>query len=136
MLLVTLGGLFVVSALIGVIATGLDSRIEELRKGRSVVLEEDHTLILGWSDTVFTILSELEIANESRKKPSAVVLAERDKVEMDDLIREKVRPKRTRVISRSGSPIDLGDLAHGAARAGALDRRPRRPRTTRNPTPR
>src|SRR4051812_4700240 len=43
MLLVTLGGLFVVSALIGVIATGLDSRIEELRKGRSVVLEEDHT---------------------------------------------------------------------------------------------
>ena len=111
MLLVTLGGLFVVSALIGVIATGLDARIEEMRKGRSVVLEEDHTLILGWSDTIFTVLSELEIANESRKKPSAVVLAERDKVEMDDLIREKVRPKRTRVISRSGSPIDLGDLA-------------------------
>ena len=111
MLLVTLGGLFVVSALIGVIATGLDSRIEELRKGRSVVLEEDHTLILGWSDTIFTVLSELEIANESQKRPSAVVLADRDKVEMDDLIREKVRPKRTRVVTRSGSPIDLGHLA-------------------------
>jgi Trk K+ transport system NAD-binding subunit len=111
MLIVTLGGLFVVSALIGVIATGLDTRIEEMRKGRSVVLEEDHTLILGWSDTVFTVLAELEIANESRKKPSAVVLAERDKVEMDDMIREKVRPKRTRVITRSGSPIDLGHLA-------------------------
>lgn len=111
MLLVTLGGLFVVSALIGVIATGLDSRISELRKGRSVVLEEDHTLILGWSDTVFTVLAELEIANESRKRPSAVVLAEHDKVEMDDLIREKVGPKRTRVVTRSGSPIDLGHLA-------------------------
>jgi voltage-gated potassium channel Kch len=111
MLFVTLGGLFVVSALIGVIATGLDSRIEELRKGRSVVLEEEHTLILGWSDTVFTVLSELEIANESRKRPSAVVLADRDKVEMDDLIREKVRPKRTRVVTRSGSPIDLDHLA-------------------------
>lgn len=110
MLLVTLGGLFVVSALIGVIATGLDSRIEEMRKGRSVVLEEDHTLILGWSDTIFTVLAELEIANESQKKPSAVVLADRDKVEMDDLIREKVRPKRTRVVTRSGSPIDLGHL--------------------------
>ncbi len=111
MLLVTLGGLFVVSALIGVIATGLDSRIGELRKGRSVVLEEDHTLILGWSDTVFTVLSELEIANESRRRPSAVVLADRDKVEMDDLIREKVRPRRTRVVTRSGSPIDLDHLA-------------------------
>jgi ion channel POLLUX/CASTOR len=111
MLLVTLGGLFVVSALIGVIATGLDTRIEEMRKGRSVVLEEGHTLILGWSDTIFTVLTELEIANESQKRPSAVVLAERDKVEMDDLIREKVRPKRTRVVTRSGSPIDLGHLA-------------------------
>lgn len=111
MLLVTLGGLFVVSALIGVIATGLDTRIEEMRKGRSVVLEENHTLVLGWSDTIFTVLAELEIANESQKRPSAVVLADRDKVEMDDLIREKVRPKRTRVVTRSGSPIDLGHLA-------------------------
>lgn len=111
MLLITLGGLFVVSALIGVLATGLDSRIQEMRKGRSVVLEQDHTLILGWSDTIFTVLSELEIANESRKKPAAVVLADRDKVEMDDLIREKVRPRKTRVVTRSGSPIDLGDLA-------------------------
>jgi hypothetical protein len=111
MLLVTLGGLFVVSALIGVIATGLDNRIDEMRKGRSVVLEEGHTLILGWSDTIFTVLAELEIANESQKRPSAVVLADHDKVEMDDLIREKVRPKRTRIVTRSGSPIDLGHLA-------------------------
>ncbi|HEX3733945.1 MAG TPA: hypothetical protein VHU86_02205 [Solirubrobacterales bacterium] len=111
MLLITLGGLFIVSALIGVLSTGLDRRIEEMRKGRSVVLEEDHTLILGWSDTIFTVLAELDIANESQRKPSAVVLADRDKVEMDDLIREKVRPKRTRIVTRSGSPIDLGHLA-------------------------
>lgn len=119
MLLVTLGGLFVVSALIGVIATGLNKRIEDMRKGRSVVLEENHTLILGWSDTIFTVLSELEIANQNQKRPSVVVLADRDKVEMDDMIREKARPswlplprsRRTRVITRSGSPIDLGHLA-------------------------
>jgi ion channel POLLUX/CASTOR len=111
MLLITLGGLFIVSALIGVLSTGLNRRFEEMRKGRSVVLEEGHTLILGWSDTIFTVLSELEIANESQKRPSAVILADRDKGEMDDLIREKVRPKRTRIVTRSGSPIDLGDLA-------------------------
>lgn len=111
MLLVTFGGLLVVSSLIGVIATGLNRRIDEMRKGRSMVLEEEHTLILGWSDTIFTVLAQLEIANENEKRPSAVVLAERDKVEMDDLIREKVHPKVTRVVTRSGSPIDLGDLA-------------------------
>src|SRR4051794_19095150 len=111
MLLVTIGGLFIVSALIGIIATGLDTRIDELRKGRSVVLETDHTLILGWSEAIFTILGELEIANASERRPSAVVLAEHDKVEMDDLIREKVRPKKTHVVTRSGSPIDLGHLS-------------------------
>ncbi|MFI5027436.1 MAG: potassium transporter TrkA [Solirubrobacterales bacterium] len=30
---------------------------------------------------------------------------------MDDMIRDKVRPRRTRIITRSGSPIDLDDLA-------------------------
>src|SRR5256885_597704 len=68
MFLITIGGLFVVSALIGVIATGIDSRILDLRKGRSFVIERGHTLVLGWSESVFTILSELAIANESERK--------------------------------------------------------------------
>jgi voltage-gated potassium channel Kch len=112
MLLVTLGGLFIVSALIGVIATALDEKLLELRKGRSFVVERGHTLVLGWSDAVFTILSELAIANESETKPSVVILADRDKVEMEDAIRSKVPDlKGTRVICRTGSPIDLADIA-------------------------
>jgi ion channel POLLUX/CASTOR len=59
MLLLTIGGLLIVSALIGVLATGLDRKLDDLRKGRSVVLERGHTLILGWSETIFTILAEL-----------------------------------------------------------------------------
>ena len=31
-----------------------DAKVEELRKGRSRVLESDHTLILGWGPKVFT----------------------------------------------------------------------------------
>src|SRR3954447_1334121 len=61
MLLVTISGIFIVSALIGVIATGLDTQITNLRKGRSFVVETHHTLVLGWSDTVFTILAELAV---------------------------------------------------------------------------
>jgi voltage-gated potassium channel Kch len=111
MLLLTLGGLFIVSALIGVIATGLDNKLQELRKGRSFVIETGHTLILGWSETVFTILSELAIANESESDPVVVLLAERDKVEMEDEIRLKAGEMgKTRVVCRSGSPIDLKDL--------------------------
>ncbi len=111
MLGVTLGGIFIVSALIGVINTGLEGKLEELRKGRSFVVESDHTLILGWSPKVFTVLSELVLANENRKKPRIVILAEKDKVEMEDEIRAQVEDtKNTKIICRTGSPLDLQDL--------------------------
>src|SRR5919202_1464993 len=111
MLLLTIGGLLIVSALIGVLATGLDRKLDELRKGRSVVLERDHTLILGWSETIFTIRSELAIANASEKDPSVVILADRDRVEMEDAIRAKLDGAgSTRIVCRTGSPVDLSDL--------------------------
>lgn len=111
MLVVTLGGLFIVGALISVLSSGLESKLEEFRKGRSFVVESGHTLILGWSPHVFLIISELVQANESEKKPRIVILADQDKVDMEDQIRDKVGDlKNTRVVCRSGSPIDLVDL--------------------------
>ncbi len=111
MLVLTLGGLFIVSALIGVLATGIDSKLADLRRGRSIVLEQDHTVILGWSESIFTIISELCLANESRKDPVVVILADRDKVDMEDELKVKVPDRRgTRVVCRSGSPMDLDDL--------------------------
>ncbi len=89
-LLLTFGGIIIFSAFIGVLATTVDERLHQLRKGRSLVLETDHTLILGWSETIFTVISELAVANENERRPSIVVLAERDKVEMEDAIRDKV----------------------------------------------
>ena len=111
MLLVTLGGIFVVSALIGVLNNAIEGQMERLRKGRSVVLESGHTLILGWSPQVFTILNELMIANENQRNASIVVLADEDKVEMEDEIRERVKVRgKTRIICRNGDPIDPNDL--------------------------
>ena len=111
MLLVTFGGLLIFSALIGVISTGLDTRIQEMRKGRSLVIEDGHTLILGWGKPVFTILSELDIATEGDRDPVAVIMSETDKVEMDDTIRQRLDLSNLRVVTRTGSPIDLDELA-------------------------
>jgi len=111
MLLVTLGGIFIVSALIGVLNNAIETQMERLRKGRSQVLESNHTLILGWSPQVFTVLNELMIANQNQPNARLVVLADKDKVEMEDEIRERVEVKgKTRIICRSGSPIDPNDL--------------------------
>ncbi len=111
MLGVTLGGIFIVSTLIGVLTTGVEGKLEELRKGRSQVLESGHTLILGWSPQVFTILSELMQANENQKNARIVILADKDKVAMEEEIRARVETAgSTRVICRSGSPMDPTDL--------------------------
>lgn len=111
MLLVTIGGIFVVSILIGVLSSAIEGKLEDLRKGRSIVLEENHTVILGWSPQVFNIISELVIANENQKRPAIAVLSETDKVEMEDEIRARVeRFKNTRIICRSGNPVDPSDL--------------------------
>ena len=111
MIAVTIGGIFILSALIGVISAGFDARLQELRKGRSFVIESGHTLILGWSEAVFTILSELAIAKASESRPVVVVMADRDKVEMEDAIRTKVGDTgKTRVVCRSGVRVDLADL--------------------------
>lgn len=110
-LVVTLGGIFIVSTLIGTITSGMEASIEEMRKGRSRVVESGHTLILGWSPTVFAIINELVIANENQRHPRIVILADHDKVEMEDEVRTKLpNTKNTRVICRRGSPLDLFDL--------------------------
>jgi len=111
MLTSTVGGIFIVSALIGVLTTGLNNKIAELRKGRSKVIEEDHTVILGWSEQVFTVLAELAEANQSRQRSCVVILADLDKVEMEDAIRARVGDLgRTRVVCRHGNPLKVVDL--------------------------
>lgn len=107
MFITTIGGLVILSSLVGVLTTGLDAKLEELRKGRSLVVEKDHTVILGWSDQVFIVISELVEANESEKRAVVAILADRDKVEMEDEIRTKIADlKSTHVVCRTGDPAD------------------------------
>ena len=123
--IVTLGGIFITSALIGVLASGLEQRFSELRRGRSRVLESGHTIIMGWSPQVFTIINELAFANrnlskksrksnanpEARRSACVVILADRDKLEMEEEIKIKVPDSQgTKIVCRSGNPLDRDDL--------------------------
>src|SRR5215213_10357956 len=112
-LLVVLFGILVVSSLIGLIASGIERRVEELRKGRSEVLEDGHVLILGWSEKIFPVIAELVLAHKGRAQDSVVVvMADHDKIEMEDDIRARVRHLgKTRVVVRRGDPSSPADLA-------------------------
>lgn len=111
MFLVTLGGIFVISTLIGVLTSAVEGKLEDLRKGRSRVLETNQIVILGWSEQIFTIITELIAANENVEKPCIVILGKKDKVEMEDEIASKVEDRKNmRIICRSGDPMDVADL--------------------------
>jgi voltage-gated potassium channel Kch len=111
MFMATVGGIFVVGALVGILTNGIDVKLTDLRKGRSLVVEKGHTVILGWSPQVFSILSELVIANENQRNACLAVLAPKDKVEMEDEVRAKIANSRsTRIVCRTGNPMDLDDL--------------------------
>ncbi|CAI8615832.1 unnamed protein product [Vicia faba] len=81
------------------------------RKGKSQVVELNHTLILGWSDKLGSLLNQLSIANESLGGGTVAVMAERDKEQMElDIAKMEFDFKGTSVICRSGSPLILADL--------------------------
>lgn len=103
-------GIFILSALIGILNSGIEDRLETLKRGRSQVIEKDHTVILGFTEQVFTIVSELLIANESRRRSCIVIMGEQDKVEMENALNDRFGKTRTRIICRQGNPIVMDDL--------------------------
>lgn len=123
MLGVTFGGIFVLSTLIGVLNSAIEEILEDLRKGKSLVVEKGHTIVLGYPPKIHMILAELSIANQNKPNACVAVLAERDKVEMDDEIGSELGERKLRVVTRSGSPYSMLDLEivnPSAARAVVL----------------
>ncbi|MDG9688761.1 NAD-binding lipoprotein [Streptomyces sp. DH17] len=105
--LLALVTLLYVSTLVGLITTALTERLTALRRGRSTVLEQGHAVVLGWSEQVFTVVSELVTANANRRGAAVVVLADRDKTVMEEALSTKVGSfGRTRLICRSGPTTD------------------------------
>lgn len=110
-IIVTVVGLFIGAAIIGLISSGIDSRVEAMRRGQSPVVETGHTLILGSSDKLTVIISELVEANRSERGRPIVVMADDDTVELTDRIRGEISDFATsRLVVRRGNPTRLADL--------------------------
>jgi hypothetical protein len=107
-----IAGVIMFSALIAFITTALDQKITELKRGHSKVIEDDHTLILGWNEQrVVEIIRELLIANESEDSACVVIMADEEKERMDEILRRRLpKQKNTRIVTRSGHIASLANL--------------------------
>ena len=104
-------GLILFSSMVAFITSVFKAKLDELRRGRSLVLEKDHTLILGFGDRILEIIRELIEANESEPDAAIVILAEDDKEDMDNVIRDNISDfMTTRIITRSGVVTNINNL--------------------------
>ncbi|KAH6778335.1 ion channel protein [Perilla frutescens var. hirtella] len=108
---ISFGGMLIFAMMLGLVSDAISEKFDSLRKGKSEVVERNHTLILGWSDKLGSLLNQLAIANDSLGGGIVVVMAERDKEEMElDIAKMEFDFRGTSVICRSGSPLILADL--------------------------
>ncbi|MFZ9093274.1 MAG: CASTOR/POLLUX-related putative ion channel [bacterium] len=96
-------GLVLFSSMVAFITQQFEMRLSILRKGKSKVLEKNHTIILGFDIRCLEIIKELIEANASEKDAVVVVMADREKEEMDDYFHEHLPDTQTtRIICRTG----------------------------------
>ena len=96
-------GLVLFSSMVAFITQQFEMRLSILRKGKSKVLEKNHTIILGFDIRCMEIIKELIEANASEKDAVVVVMADREKEEMDDYFHEHLPDTQsTRIICRTG----------------------------------
>ena len=111
MTVVTLVGIFITSFLIGTISNGIKDKVTSLQRGKSAVIEQDHVVIIGFDENVTSIIEELAIANENQRDACVVIMAEADKTEMEETIRDRVSDLgNLRIVCRTGRPDSPKDL--------------------------
>jgi hypothetical protein len=105
------------SMLVNFLGDAIDSRMEALFEGRSRVLEENFTLILGWSDKVLPLVEQIILANESEGGRPIVILADvLSKPDMDAFFFDNIEEwQGSTCVTRGGNPINKNDLLKAAA---------------------
>lgn len=106
------------SLLVNFLGDAIDARMEDLFEGKSRVLEENFTLILGWNDKILPLVKQLCQANESDGGAPIVIMADMDKPEMDGFLYDNIEPEEwagSKLVTRGGNPINPNDLEFVAA---------------------
>lgn len=104
-------GLTVMGSIFAFRTVALNNTMARLKAAPSPILDKNHTLILGWSPRVFTILKELAIANENVAKPLVVIFANLDRAVMDAEIAKRAGDLgKLKVITRKGDTTNPEDL--------------------------
>jgi len=103
---VALGG-----AVTGFIVGAITRTFERLRRGKSPIIVNNHTLILGWSNRIYPILKELATANANVKKANVVIFSSNTRDFMEGEIEARAKDLgKLKVVTRTGDVTNPEDL--------------------------
>lgn len=105
-----IAGVLFTSVFIGIITSAIEEKIEDLKRGNSIVIEEGHIVVLGFRSGEYTLLRQLIFA--ANGEPSCIVLAENlERAEMEQDIAENIEiPENIRIVCRTVNITDPSSL--------------------------
>jgi hypothetical protein len=113
-------GILYLSLIVGLVVGAVQAKMEALKQGLATVVEQEHTVILGWAEQSLTIIRELAFANASEGGGVIVVLASAGKQAMEAELASFMSDEElmgTKVVFRTGSRLRISDLRFVAADA-------------------
>jgi hypothetical protein len=100
---VVLAGWVVFGLLISILTTAFQERLERIKSGTAELLCSDHTIILGWNSTIFSVVDQLG-SDDEQLAGEVVVLADMEVSRMREEAGKYCRPNSLkRVYFRRGS---------------------------------
>jgi hypothetical protein len=119
-ILITIASLVTGGAMFAFITTTTSKKLADLKRGKGPIVENNHVMILGWGPQVYSILQQLDVANENNPS-TAVILAPTPQETMVDEIKNRIgKLKHTKIITRSVEPSNpkiLADMSVASARS-------------------
>ena len=106
-------GILYFSVVLALVVEAVQFKMKALREGKSMVVEKDHIVMLGWTEKSLLFIKELILANESEGGGVVVVLCADGKEKMErelSLMLKRREMKGTSVVFRQGSRLMVGDL--------------------------
>lgn len=111
MTIATFWGILVYSLVISFVSTALLKKLEDLRLGRSAVVESNHTVILDYNRTVPTMIEEFVAARSNKEKMVIVILAQIDPADVYLKLNPIIKlHKHIQLIVRKGDPTHYQNL--------------------------
>jgi Trk K+ transport system NAD-binding subunit len=119
-ILITIASLVTGGAMFAFITATTSKKLADLKRGKGPVVESGHVMILGWGPQVYSVLQQLDVANQN-SPGTAVILSSTPQETMVDEIRNRVgKLKHTKIITRSVDPSNpkiLADMSVARAKS-------------------